>query len=160
MSFTEGHAWQAVGWGARGEGRGGSWGGAAPSCPGNQSLCSEQGSGHHQGARGVSFLLDTGLGWRLPLPWARGRRERAVSSVGLRGISSSSHPGSPAALGHVGPTSAAAPQSHPAQPRAHPGPQAGPSQPSDKCQLCALTASGQDGLRLSRPGPVSSTCGG
>ena len=59
MSFTEGHAWQAVGWGARGEGRGGSWGGAAPSCPGNQSLCSEQGSGHYQGARGVSFLLDT-----------------------------------------------------------------------------------------------------
>nr|CAI9704804.1 unnamed protein product [Rangifer tarandus platyrhynchus] len=56
--------------------------------------------------------------------------------------------------------SAAAPHSHPAQPGAHPGPQAGPSQPSDKCQLCALTASGQDRLRLSRHGPASSTCGG
>lgn len=27
----KGHAWQAVGWGTRGEGRGGSWGGAAAS---------------------------------------------------------------------------------------------------------------------------------
>lgn len=84
MSFTEGHAWQA--WGARGEGRGGSWGGAAPSCPVNQSLRSEQGSGHRaQTARGVSFLLDAGLGWQLALPRARGRREHAAPSVGLRG---------------------------------------------------------------------------
>lgn len=105
MSFTEGHAWQAVGWGARGEGRGGSWGGAAPSCPVNQSLRSEQGSGHRaQTARGVSFLLDAGLGWRLALPRARGRCEHAAPSVGLWGISSSSRPGGPAALRHMGRT--------------------------------------------------------
>lgn len=74
-------------------------------CPVNQSLRSEQGSGHRaQRERGVSFLLDTGLGWRLALPRARGRREHAAPSVGLRGISSSSRPGGPAALGHVGRT--------------------------------------------------------
>lgn len=73
-----------MGWGTRGEGRGGSWGesvweapsaSTAPSCPVNQSLRSEQGSGHRaQTGRGVSFLLDTGFGLAIGLAQGTGQK--------------------------------------------------------------------------------------
>lgn len=127
--LPEGHAWQAVGWGTRGEGEF-IWeppsASTAPSCPVNQSLLSEKGSGPRvQTGRGVSFFLTPGLGWRLALPRERGRSGRAAPSVRLSRArvfpsSSSSRPGGPAAPRHVRVTFCRSSHSHPAQPGADP----------------------------------------